>query len=227
MPTSFTRRSFVRTAGLAGGLALAGAAPGSAAADTAEPAPADGHDALRLLMAGNRRWRRDRARHPNQSVRRRREVAGGQSPFAVVFSCIDSRVPPELVFDRGLGDLFVVRTGAQTLDDVVLGSVEYGPAAAGTPLALVLGHERCGAVHAAIEVIEHGGGAPGHIGAVVRALEPAYHAAKGLPGDLEDNMVRAQTRLTVDRLRQSVPLRDTLVVGGRYDLDSGRVDLIA
>jgi carbonic anhydrase len=228
MSTSFTRRSFVRTAGLAGGLALVGTGSGAAVAHGAERAPADGRDALRLLMEGNRRWMRGGARHPNQSVRRRREVAAGQSPFAVVFSCIDSRVPPELVFDRGLGDLFAVRTGAQAVDDVALGSVEYGPAAAGTPLVFVLGHERCGAVHAAIDALEHHGGeAPGHLGAIVRALEPAYRAAQGRPGDLEDNMVRAQTQLTVAQLRQSSLLRDTLVVGGRYDLDTGRVDLIA
>jgi carbonic anhydrase len=96
------------------------------------------------------------------------------------------------------------------------------------PLVLVLGHERCGAVRAAIEAIEHhGGDAPGHIAAIVRALEPAYRAAKGRPGQLEDNMVRAQTALTVAGLRQNGLLRDTLVIGGRYDLDTGRVDLVA
>ena len=224
---SLSRRSFVRVAGLAGGLAALGAPRATAVADGAEQPPADGHEALRRLLVGNLRWARGHARHPHQSGRRRRDVAGGQAPYAVVFSCIDSRVPPELVFDCGLGDLFVVRTGAHALDDVTLGSVEYGPAATGTPLALVLGHERCGAVHAAIEAIErHGGAAPGHIGAVVRALEPAYRAAKDRPGDLEDNMVRAQTELTVARLRGSSLLRNTLVVGGRYDLDTGRVDLL-
>jgi carbonic anhydrase len=227
MAVSLSRRSFVRT-GFVAGLAAAGGPLTSAAADESEQPPVDGYAALRLLMAGNLRWARGRARHPNQSVRRRRDVAGGQTPFAVVFSCIDSRVPPELVFDRGLGDLFVVRTGAQAVDDVALGSVEYGPAAAGTPLVVVLGHERCGAVHAAIEAIEHhGGDAPGHLGAIVRALEPAYREAKSRPGDLEDNMVRAQTELTVARLRQESLPRDTLVVGGRYDLDTGRVGLLA
>jgi carbonic anhydrase len=227
MSSSLSRRSFVRTAGLAGGLAVL-AAPATAAADVAEPRPVGGSEALSLLMAGNLRWVRGRVRRPNQTMGRRREVAGGQAPFAVVFSCIDSRVPPELVFDRGLGDLFVVRTGAQATDDVTLGSVEYGPVASGTPLVFVLGHERCGAVHAAVEAIEHHGGeAPGHLAAIVRALEPAYRAAEGRPGQLEDNMVRAQTRLTVAGLRQSSLLRDTLVVGGRYDLDTGRVDVVA
>jgi carbonic anhydrase len=227
MSSSLSRRSFVRTAGLAGGLAVF-PAPATAAADVAEPRPVDGREALSLLMAGNLRWVRGRVRRPNQTMGRRREVAGGQAPVAVVFSCIDSRVPPELVFDRGLGDLFVVRTGAQATDDVTLGSVEYGPVASGTPLVFVLGHERCGAVHAAVEAIEHHGGeAPGHLAAIVRALEPAYRAAKGRPGQLEDNMVRAQTRLTVAGLRQSSLLRDTLVVGGRYDLDTGRVDVVA
>jgi carbonic anhydrase len=237
MSSSFSRRSFVHTAGLAGGLAALGApagavealgVPATVAPDVPERRPVDGREALRLLMAGNQRWVRGRVRRPNQTVGRRREVAGGQAPFAVVFSCIDSRVPPELVFDRGLGDLFVVRTGAQTTDDVTLGSVEYGPVAAGTPLVFVLGHERCGAVDAAIEAIaHHGGDAPGHLAAIVRALEPAYHAANGRPGRLEDNMVRAQTQLTVAGLRQGKLLGDALIVGGRYDLDTGRVDLVA
>jgi carbonic anhydrase len=239
MPRPLSRRHLIRLAGLAGGAGLATAlaptVPGAADADTfTEPIPANPREALALLLAGNSRWVSGQVRHPHQSLARRETVAASQSPFAVVFSCIDSRVPPELVFDRGLGDIFVVRTGGQSVDDVALGSVEFGPDELNTGLVVVLGHERCGAVTATIEAIQdHGGRAPGHIQAVVNALRPAYDVAVRRPGDLVDNMVRAQTTLTVAQLKADAPLADRIragalvIVGGRYDLDSGRVDLIA
>ena len=144
-------------------------------------------------------------------------------------SCVDSRVPPEIVFDCGLGEMFVIRTGAQTLDDqVVLGSIEFGPEFfPSARLMFVLGHQRCGAVEKAIGVIESGGRAPGHIQAVVDALRPAYCVAKPQPGDLLDNMVRAQIRLTVQRLKADPLLRNQLIVGGRYAMASGVVEIIA
>ncbi len=154
-------------------------------------------------------------------------------PFAVVFSCIDSRVPPEIVFDRGLGDLFATRTGAQTADAVALGSVEFGPDETGTPLIFVLGHEACGAVTAAIESIRTNTPAPGHVQAVVDALRPAYDIAVGQSGDMVDNMVRAQTKLTVAQrknepgLAEKIKAGRLMIVGGRYSLTTGRVELIA
>ena len=186
-------------------------------------------------MAGNWRWARGRPRHPHQSVPWRLHVASHQEPFATVVSCIDSRVPPEIIFDRGIGDMFVIRTGAQALDDlVVLGSIEFGPVNyRSARLMVVLGHQKCGAVIAAIESIESGRPAPGHIQAVVDALRPAYRVAKPLPGDLTDNMIRAQIRLTVRRLRLDPLLRALIaggrlaIVGGYYHLRSGIVDLIA
>lgn len=237
---SLSRRGFVTAAGSTGVAALAGSALGGAAAAqadevSAEQYPASQAAALRLLMQGNDRWARGTPRHPHQSVAWRRHVAGGQKPFATVLSCIDSRVPPEIVFDRGLGDLFVIRTGAQTLDDlVVLGSVEFGPN--GFPssrLILVLGHSSCGAITAAISAIQSGRRAPGHIQAVVDALRPAYHVAVRQPGELEHNMNLAQTRLTVQRLKRVPLLRRLIVtdglkiVGGHYKLETGRVKLIA
>lgn len=192
-------------------------------------------EALRLLMEGNERWVTGKLEHPHQSVERRLEVASHQDPFAVVFSCIDSRVPPEIVFDRGVGDLFVIRTGAQALDDlVVLGSVEFGPNGyRSARLIVVLGHQGCGAITAAIQSIQSGIPAPGHIQAVVDALRPAYDVAVSQPGDLVENMVRAQVVLTVQRLQTDPLIAELMrneglrVVGGRYDLTSGRVDLIA
>jgi len=200
-----------------------------------EPYPTSPAAALELLMQGNGRWVSGRPRHPHQSIAWRHEVAGHQDPFATVVSCIDLRVPPELVFDRGLGDLFVIHTGAQTLDElVVLGSVEFGPNAyRSARLIVVLGHQRCGAVQAAISAIESGQPAPGHIQAVVNALRPAYHASAGQPGDRVDNMVRAQTRLTVRRLKKDPLLRKLIttdgltIVGGHYNLESGAVQIIA
>jgi carbonic anhydrase len=191
--------------------------------------------ALGVLVAGNRRWVEGNLEHPHQTPARRVEVAPHQHPFAVVFSCIDSRVPPEIVFDRGVGDLFVIRTGAQVLDEgVVFGSVEFGPN--GYPssrLILVLGHQECGAVIAAIDHIANDTKAPGHIQAVVDALRPAYEVAVKEPGpDLVEKMVRAQVILTVDRLKKDELLAEQIankglwIVGGRYDLVSGRVEII-
>src|SRR5882724_4799935 len=159
-----SRRGFIGAAGAAGIVAAVGAGglTDAAAARVDQPPPATAAAALRLLMEGNKRWVRGRARHPHQSVAWREEVAPHQDPFATVVSCIDSRVPPELVFDRGLSDMFVIRTGAQTLDDrVVLGSVEFGPNAyPSARLIFVLGHARCGAVTAAIPAIQTGQPAP-------------------------------------------------------------------
>jgi carbonic anhydrase len=172
--------------------------------------------------------------HPNQSVARRVALRHEQHPFATVFSCIDSRVPPELVFDRGIGDLAVIRSGAHVLDEgVVFGSVEFAADHLHTPLVLVMGHQRCGAVKAAIDSIRGGGRAPGHIQAVVDALRPAYHVAVRQPGELLDNMVRAQTKLTVKRIRHDPLIRklahhgELVVRGAYYSLDTGAVTFIA
>jgi carbonic anhydrase len=201
-----------------------------------EPAdPTNPDVALNLLLDGNQRWASERLEHPNQSVGRRVEVAPRQDPFALVFSCIDSRVPPEVIFDRGAGDLFVVRTGAQTLNEqTVLGSIEFGPAEFDScRLIVVLGHQRCGAVTAAIKSIESGVPASGHIQSVVAALRPAYDEASGELGDLVENMVRAQVRLTVATLKADpllaslVAEKGLVIIGARYDLDSGAVDIIA
>jgi carbonic anhydrase len=215
---------------LATGLAGAGTAHALAAGagEASQPVPGPAA-ALRVLMAGNQRWVRGKATHPQQSPAWRQSLAGHQDPFATVISCIDSRVPPEIVFDCGLGEMFVIRTGAQTLDDqVVLGSIEFGPVNYDSAkLMFVLGHQNCGAAKAAIEFIESGRQAPGHIKAVVDALRPAYRVAQPQPGDLVDNMVRAQIRLTVRQLKQDPLLSNLMIVGGYYELASGVIDVIA
>lgn len=156
-------------------------------------------------------------------------MAVRQDPFATIVSCIDSRLPPETVFDQGIGDLFAVRTGAQTIDGLVTASIEYGPLESGTPLIVVMGHERCGAITAAVRAIQSGDRLPGHLNLIVERLRPAYNKAGSGPGDLIDRVVRAQIQRTVSALAHDGPLADLVsrgdlgIVGAYYDLDSGLV----
>ena len=237
MHVHVSRRRFLGSAGVAAAATVVPSMTSTALAgmrEAATPATPTAAEALALLMAGNRRWVRGRLSHPHQSVRRRAALTESQAPFATVFSCIDSRVPPEVMFDRGIGDLAVVRTGAQVLDEgIVMGCVEFAVDHLGTPLILVMGHQRCGAVKAAAGAIESGGTAPGYIGTIIDALRPAYAAAKPQSGDLLDNMARTQTTLTVARLRSDPLLKEFIdrgeldVRGAYYSLDTGAVSLIS
>ena len=181
-------------------------------------------------MEGNRRYVSDRSTGPHRSSRRRAEVAGEQHPFAVIVGCSDSRVPPELLFDQGFGDLFVVRTAGNVVDSVALGSIEYAVEHLGVKLIVVLGHERCGAVSAAVA----GGEAPANVKAVVEAIRPAVEKAKEKgPGghgcDLVCSAVRVNVKLVAEKMRTSPVLKESMedgmlkVVGGYYDLDDGVV----
>lgn len=197
--------------------------PVTAADDASNVGPGE---ALRRLKAGNERFAADKATHERQQADRRTEVAKGQKPFAIVVCCSDSRVPPDIVFDQGLGDLFVVRTAGNVVDDVGLGSIEYAAEHFGTRLVVVMGHTECGAVSAAVA----GGAVHGHVRAVVKAIEPAVEKVKGQPGDQVENAVLENVRLTVKRLQSAGPvLRDRVaagtlkVVGACYDLKSGLV----
>jgi carbonic anhydrase len=225
------RRFFTASAAALVASDVAAAVANAGVAEAAAPTP---HEALQLLREGNRRWVGGILEHPHQSIARREELRHGQHPFATVFSCVDSRVPPEIVFDTGIGDLAVTRTGAQVLDEgMVLGTIEFTAGHLHTPLILVMGHQRCGAVKAAIQTIESGGTAPGHIQAVVDALRPAYHAALHKPGDQLDNTIRAQTKLTTARLRHDPLLKELIdrgelaIAGAYYSLDTGLASLIA
>ena len=183
------------------------------------------------LEAGNRHWAAGRLEHPDQDAARRGAVAARQDPFATIVSCIDSRLPPETIFDQGIGDLFAVRTGAQTIDGLVTASIEYGPLENGTPLIVVMGHQRCGAVTAAVHAIQSGAHLPGHLDAIVQRLRPAYHLATGTTSEAEliDTVVRAQVFRVVNSLGRDGPLAslvargDLAIVGAYYDLDSGLV----
>jgi carbonic anhydrase len=187
---------------------------------------------LQRLMEGNKRFMTTNPLYPNLTSERRAEVAKGQNPFAIIFGCVDSRVPPELVFDQGLGDLFVIRTAGQALDDAVLGSIQFGVEELNIPLVMVLGHGKCGAVAATIQVVEKNAVAHGQINTLVEIIKPAVETAMGKQGDLLENSVRANIQLTVDKLKTSPFLSNysdkgkIKIVGARFDLNRGAVNII-
>ncbi|MGW2564584.1 carbonic anhydrase, partial [Streptomyces sp. NPDC001514] len=179
--------------------------------------------ALARLRAGNLRWAAERQRHPHEDRERRREVAVAQHPFAVVLGCIDSRVAPELLFDQGLGDLMVIRSAGQALDEAVLGSIQYGVEELHVPLVLVLGHERCGAVSAAVEYVRTGRPVTGHLARVVDDIAPSARETKDLPGDWVENTVRANVARIRRTLTADPAFEGAAVSGARFDLDTGKV----
>ncbi len=168
----------------------------------AEPGNVSAEEAMRRLKDGNDRFVEGRATHDHQQPDRRAEIAKGQKPFAVIVCCSDSRVGPEIVFDQGLGDIFVVRTAGNVVDDVGLGSIEYAVEHFDTQLVVVLGHSRCGAVSAAVS----GGEVHGHVSAVVEAIQPAVEKVKGQLGDPVENAVHANVRYVVKRLEGAAPI---------------------
>jgi carbonic anhydrase len=186
-------------------------------------------DALQKLVEGNQRFVQHQPQYPDQSEARLHEVAQAQHPFATVLSCADSRVPAEIVFDQGLGDIFDVRIAGNIATPEALGSIEYAVALLGTPVLMVLGHERCGAVTAAVKNQT----LPGEIGSFVKAVLPAVDRVKGKPGDAVDNAVIANVQYQIEQLQRSPLLMERLqsgklkIVGGRYDLDTGTVTMIA
>ena len=187
--------------------------------------------ALALLKEGNDNFVTDAPYRQATDRERRIEIARGQTPFAVLVSCSDSRVPPELLFGRGLGELFIVRNAGNTVDTTALGSIQYAVVELGVPLIVVLGHEKCGAVDAAVKVVKENATFPGAIGQMVEPIIPAVIRAQSQQGDLLDNAVRENVRRTVNRLRTAEalfeePLRTKRlrIVGARYALDNGDVD---
>lgn len=184
---------------------------------------------LEELMAGNQRFVENKRTSPNLSSARLTEVAAGQSPFASIVSCADSRVPVEIIFDRGLGDLFVVRDAGNVATPEEIGSIEFGTLILGSKLLMVLGHESCGAVKATIA----GKPVPGQIGGIIEAIKPAVESAKDKPGDPLENAVKANVLLQMERLKASTVISQLMqegqlkIVGGYYDLDTGKVSLIS
>jgi carbonic anhydrase len=223
-------RRFVM-AGAAGLLA----APRAFAQGHAEAAGPTPGAALKQLMAGNARFIAGKSIHPDLGMERRNSLAGGQHPFATILGCADSRVAPELIFDQGLGDLFVIRVAGNVVDDMVLASIEYSVIHTGSPLVMVLGHERCGAVTAAVQALagkDDEENRDTKIGALAEMIAPSVKAA---PADAPDK-VEAAVVLNAQRAARLVlgsrPLAERVkqgklaVVSARYDLDDGRVSHI-
>jgi carbonic anhydrase len=212
--------------------ALALLASGQASQLAGDSATVSPDEALKRLLEGNARfvsgtphlWSHDAI------LKRRSELVKEQKPFAIVVGCSDSRVGPEVVFDEGLGDLFVIRTAGEVVDPICLGSIEYGVEHLGASLIVVLGHQRCGAVSAAVS----GGKEEGHIPEVLKAIEPAIAECKGMSGDPVDNAVRANALYVAKQLEGAPPIlaervhsHQLKVVSARYDLDTGKVEVLS
>lgn len=189
-------------------------------------------DALARLVAGNDRFANGRLRHGDQSSRRRTQVAPHQCPWVTVIGCADSRVPPEIVFDQGLGDLYVCRVAGNVADSAVTGSVEYGAEHFHPALIVVLGHERCGAVGMALDALRGGVLPPASIGALVRQIIPNVRGVAGGP-DQWAQAVAANAEAVAAELRLSPVLAPRIkasrlrIMSATYGLESGRVAFAA
>ncbi|MFF0222591.1 carbonic anhydrase [Streptomyces sp. NPDC004629] len=219
------RRAFL-TATAVGALAAAPATPAAATPGPPSRPPRTAPAALDALLAGNRRYAAGRPRHPHGDRGRRRVPAAEQRPFAAVVGCVDSRVPPELVFDQGLGDLLCTRTAGQVLDEAVLACVQYGVEELRIPLVLVLGHERCGAVAATLEHLRTGAPVPGHLRLLVGEIIPAARRTRAVPGDWAEHTMRAHTAWVRDAIRADPAFAPAYVVAARCDLGTGLVSLL-
>ncbi|MFE9118314.1 carbonic anhydrase [Streptomyces sp. NPDC007172] len=189
--------------------------------------------ALETLLSGNQRFVTGSPDHPNQDATRRTEVVPGQNPFAVLFGCSDSRLAAEIIFDRGLGDLFVVRTAGHVVGPEVLGSIEYGVSVLGCPLVVILGHDACGAVAAARSAVRSGTTAVGYVQDVIERVTPSVLASQAA-GHTEDEEfiaehIKHSVSLLLDRSRvlaDAVEAGTTAVVGLSYRLVDGTARLV-
>ncbi|WP_462417055.1 carbonic anhydrase [Kytococcus sp. Marseille-QA3725] len=198
--------------------------------DTNSPSPSE---AWATMLEGNGRFVANAPEHPNQDAARRATLADGQAPFAQVFGCADSRVAAEMIFDRGIGDLFVTRTAGQVLDSAVLGTLEFGVHVLGTPLLVVLGHDSCGAVGAGLEAHATGALPPGHLSDVVQKVTPSVLTAhrEGVtdPRGVMERHVAATVDLIPERSRlvgERLADGSLGIVGAAYDLANGTVRVV-
>ncbi len=192
-------------------------------------------EALAKLKAGNEQYVRAPQLCELDLSTQREHVAKAQTPWATIIACSDSRVPPELLFGGlGLGELFVARNAGNMVDTATMGTIEYGAEHLGVPLIVIMGHEGCGAVAAACEVVEKHTKLPGSIGPMVNAIVPAAKAVRGKPGDFVDNTVRESAKRTATKVATKSEIVSHLirenkvkVVAARYDLDNGRVEFLS
>lgn len=196
--------------------------------------PVSPADAWQRLADGNQRFVSDQSNHPNQDATRRSALVNAQHPFAVIFGCSDSRLAAEIIFDVGLGDVFVVRTAGQVIDDAVLGSLEYSVAVLGVPLIVVLGHDSCGAVTATRDAVDSGEMPAGFIRDLVERITPSVLTARREGHDELTAMIDEHVRQTSARLADSsrviaeaVETGRTAVVGVSYGLDEGTATVVS
>jgi carbonic anhydrase len=232
MKTHVSRRNLLKLGAGALGTGVFAATVGSKVTFP-EPAVAQNDmspdDAIKMLMDGNERFVLKKRTNPHQDMARLTEVAKGQHPFASVLSCADSRVPVEIIFDQGLGDIFVVRNAGNIVTPEETGSLEFGSLVLGTKVLMILGHKSCGAVMATLK----GGEFPGQIGSIVAAIQPAVSRIKGQAGDELENATKANVVLEIERITASPVISKLIeegklkVIGGVYDLDTGKVNFIS
>jgi carbonic anhydrase len=227
----YSRRGFLKLVGGAtAGAALSGRAL-FAAGETPKPQNVLSPDeALERLKKGNARYVEGVMKRHDFGAERG-ALAGGQNPFAGILSCADSRIAPEYAFDSGRGDLFVVRVAGNFAEEDGIASLEYTVKFLGTPLLVVLGHDSCGAVTAAIKTVKDGVELPGHLPHLVEHIAPAVKTAMSEPGDLLANATRENVLLNVEKLKTASPIlsqyvadKKLRVVGGIYKLSDGRVE---
>jgi carbonic anhydrase len=224
------RRAFSATA-VGSLLSGAGVSEGAQQEPQPEPVPKNCEEALARLMAGNRRFVSGESKHPHFGKDWRKRLAGGQKPFATILGCSDSRVPPELLFDQGFGDLFVIRIAGNIIDTDVTGSIEYGVDHLRTRLVVVMGHDGCGAVTAALQADEDLKAEPNEIRSLVDKIKPATKSVSTslefpvrLKQSVEAN-VRASVKLlkAVPDLAKAEKAKAAKIIGCVYDIESGRV----
>jgi len=218
----------------ASAMSMTGASELAFAETTAAPFPKTPDEALARLLAGNKRFVQGKTQNPRRDSVRRTETAQGQKPFAIILTCSDSRLAPEVVFDEGLGDLFIVRVAGNTgADALLIGSMEYSVVTFGSVLLMVLGHSECGAVKATIDVVTKGTSLPGELPAVTGPIEPAVQAVQGQPADQQLNAaIQQNVTLTAQALGQVSTFADAVqsgklkIVGYEYDLHTGNVEAV-
>lgn len=184
---------------------------------------------LERLIQGNQRYVTSTTVCHEDWSAKRSALLENQKPFAVIVACSDSRVPPEIIFDQSLGDLFVVRVAGNIVDDFAIGSIEYGVNVLGANLVLVLGHSNCGAVQAALKGMKF----DNHIQEVLNEIQPAIAATKGESGDLLEKAIKANVKIVEEKLKSSKPLLAALmekgtlrISGAYYHLESGKVEFL-
>ncbi|MEA5603860.1 carbonic anhydrase [Nostoc sp. UHCC 0252] len=231
---NLSRRSLFKFgAGAIGtGVLTAGLGSNLLASEKKPPAPVEDDitpdKALKALLDGNERFVKRKRKNPHQTYSRLIEVAKSQKPFASILGCADSRVPSEIVFDQGIGDLFVCRIAGNIATTQQIGSLEFGSLVLGAKVIMVMGHERCGAVDAAIK----GTQVPGQIGSLITAIQPSVESSKEESGDKLENACKANILAQVEKLKSSTVLSELIkakklkIVGSYYDLDTGKISLV-